>query len=346
MTEDNVAHNENSNPLVTLAVFAYNQERYVRQAIDGAFSQTYQPLEIILSDDCSTDGTFAIMKSIAASYQGPHQVRVNQTPKNVGTLSHVLHVARQAQGKLFVLAAGDDVSLPERVLTLVNTWKTTRAKALVSAFHRINSDSQITAQNVNYSSASNGFEKYFPRAGTKISLNGASSAVDPALLELLPDNDERILYEDICVSFLLNRLGYRPEFVTQPLLLYRQHADAITHKHKVQHASAADREIARERSLQWRVRLLRYLLKVDDQLVIRFGEAALQPLNRRRIVDELAMAHERMNWSAKSFTQRLVALPSSAWSAKRLKWKLRRLFGHSPTYEMTFINRLRQRASR
>ena len=41
-------------PLVTFALFAYNQERYVREAVEGAFAQTYQPLEIILSDDCSS----------------------------------------------------------------------------------------------------------------------------------------------------------------------------------------------------------------------------------------------------------------------------------------------------
>ena len=40
-------------PLVTFALFAYNQEKYIREAVEGAFSQTYEPLEIILSDDYS-----------------------------------------------------------------------------------------------------------------------------------------------------------------------------------------------------------------------------------------------------------------------------------------------------
>ena len=343
VTEEMLSPHDNDRPLVTLALFAYNQERYVREAIDGAFSQTYEPLEIFLSDDCSSDGTFGIIQAMAASYQGVHRVRVNRTPNNMGTLSHVLHVARQAQGKLFILAAGDDVSLPDRVQVLVNAWQETGAKALASSFHRINADSQITEKSVNFSSASNGFEKYFLRSDTKSSLNGASSAVDPVLFDLLPDNDERILYEDICVSFLLNRLGHRPKFVDKPLLLYRQHSDAIAHKHNMRPASAVDREVAQERALQWRVCLLRYLMMVDDQLVLRYGEAALQPLNRRRIAAELAMAHERMNWSSKSFAQRLATLPKSAWSLKLLKWKIRRMFGDSPTYEIPLIGRLRRR---
>ena len=53
-------------PLVTFALFAYNQEQYIREAIEGAFAQTYQPLEIILSDDCSTDRTFEIMREMGS----------------------------------------------------------------------------------------------------------------------------------------------------------------------------------------------------------------------------------------------------------------------------------------
>jgi glycosyltransferase involved in cell wall biosynthesis len=44
--------------------------------VEGAFSQTYSPLEIILSDDCSSDRTFEIMEEMAREYQGPHLVKV------------------------------------------------------------------------------------------------------------------------------------------------------------------------------------------------------------------------------------------------------------------------------
>ena len=56
------AMNMSERPLVTFALFAYNQEKYIREAVEGAFSQTYQRMEIILSDDCSTDSTFDILK--------------------------------------------------------------------------------------------------------------------------------------------------------------------------------------------------------------------------------------------------------------------------------------------
>ncbi|WP_417808820.1 glycosyltransferase family 2 protein [Thioclava sp.] len=111
-------------PLVTFALFAYNQEKYIREAVEGAFSQTYEPLEIILSDDCSTDRTFEVMQEMAAAYEGPHKVIVRQNSFNLGTALHVQLAFNESSGVLFVVAAGDDVSVPERVMVLVTVWDT------------------------------------------------------------------------------------------------------------------------------------------------------------------------------------------------------------------------------
>ena len=54
-------------PLVSFFVTAYRQEHLVRAAIEGAFAQTWQPLEILLSDDCSPDGTWRVMQEMAAA---------------------------------------------------------------------------------------------------------------------------------------------------------------------------------------------------------------------------------------------------------------------------------------
>jgi glycosyltransferase involved in cell wall biosynthesis len=59
--------NPTDRSLVTFALFAYNQEKYIREAVEGALAQTYEPLEIILSDDCSSDRTFETMREMAAT---------------------------------------------------------------------------------------------------------------------------------------------------------------------------------------------------------------------------------------------------------------------------------------
>lgn len=107
-------------PLVTLALFAFNQEKYVREAVRGAFSQTYQPLEIILSDDFSTDGTYQILQEMATAYRGPHKVRVRRSDVNRGLAGHINDVVGEANGEIISWAAGDDIALPKRTAVFVS----------------------------------------------------------------------------------------------------------------------------------------------------------------------------------------------------------------------------------
>lgn len=109
-------------PLVTFAVLAYQQEELVRQAIEAAFAQTYSPLEIILSDDGSGDRTFEVIERMAAAYDGPHSVRVNRNRENLGLIGHVNAIFEMARGEIVLLAAGDDVSLPERTERVVSAF--------------------------------------------------------------------------------------------------------------------------------------------------------------------------------------------------------------------------------
>ena len=110
-------------PLITLALFAYNQEKFIREAIEGTFSQTYEPLEIILSDDCSSDLTFEIMQEMAAAYEGPHHILLRRSEINLGTALHFSAVGKMSSGKLIVVAAGDDISTPTRTEIIVNSWE-------------------------------------------------------------------------------------------------------------------------------------------------------------------------------------------------------------------------------
>lgn len=113
--------------LVTFALFAYNQEDFIREAIEGAFSQTYEPLEIIISDDNSTDRTFEIICDMVTNYKGPHLVKFIKQEQNLGLAFHINTVLQQAQGNYIVMAAGDDTSAAERTQISVDLLESTSA---------------------------------------------------------------------------------------------------------------------------------------------------------------------------------------------------------------------------
>lgn len=110
-------------PLVSFVLLAYNQEEVIREAVEGAFSQTYSPLEIILSDDCSKDRTFEIIQEMAATYHGPHKIVLNRNPKNLGIGQHYSRIMELASGEIVELAAGDDISLPWRTTDSVSVFQ-------------------------------------------------------------------------------------------------------------------------------------------------------------------------------------------------------------------------------
>ena len=110
-------------PLVSYMVFCYKQEQFIRDAVRSAFEQTYEPLEIIFSDDCSPDRTFEIIKEEANSYRGPHKIILNRNENNLGVAGNVNQAFKLAHGHLFVMAAGDDISIPDRTALLVNRWQ-------------------------------------------------------------------------------------------------------------------------------------------------------------------------------------------------------------------------------
>jgi glycosyltransferase involved in cell wall biosynthesis len=111
-------------PLVSILLIAFNQEAVIADAVRAALAQTYEPLEILISDDGSHDRTFEIIEATVRDYAGPHRVWTNRNAQNLGISGHLSALAMRAQGELLFVAAGDDVSAPERCERVVDYWIT------------------------------------------------------------------------------------------------------------------------------------------------------------------------------------------------------------------------------
>ncbi|MFV1990405.1 MAG: glycosyltransferase family A protein, partial [Acidimicrobiales bacterium] len=96
---------------LTLVVLFYNQEAFAEQAVRGALAQTYSPLEIVLSDDASSDETFAVVQRTVDGYDGPHQVILNRNTINLGLTGNLNRAMELASGEIIVFTGGDDISL-------------------------------------------------------------------------------------------------------------------------------------------------------------------------------------------------------------------------------------------
>lgn len=96
---------ERQSPLMSIMISAYNQADVLRSAIDSALAQTYSPLEVIVSDDASTDNDMGALKE---EYQDP-RVRWFVQPKNLGRAGNYRSMLYDlAKGTYVTLLNGDD----------------------------------------------------------------------------------------------------------------------------------------------------------------------------------------------------------------------------------------------
>jgi hypothetical protein len=99
-------------PLVTLGMPVYNGESYLEAALRGLQAQTWPHLEILISDNASTDGTEALCRRFAA--EDP-RIRYLRQPENIGAARNFDFLAHAARGEFFAWCAHDDLRLPDFV---------------------------------------------------------------------------------------------------------------------------------------------------------------------------------------------------------------------------------------
>lgn len=107
-------------PKVSVCVVTYNQEKYISQCLQSIVDQeTDFEFEVIVSDDCSTDGTRAIVQEFADKYPG--MVKPIFHDKNIGAYKNFVFIHGQANGEYVAHMDGDDCALPGKLRAQANS---------------------------------------------------------------------------------------------------------------------------------------------------------------------------------------------------------------------------------
>ncbi|MEH2154187.1 glycosyltransferase family 2 protein [Nostoc sp.] len=97
-------HQEYQQPLVSVIIPTYNRPEYLKQAIASAIKQTYQNIEILISDNCSSENPQAVVASF-----GDSRIKFWQQQQNVGMLANQQYGFKMAQGKYVASLHDDDM---------------------------------------------------------------------------------------------------------------------------------------------------------------------------------------------------------------------------------------------
>ena len=295
-------------PLVTHFLYAYRQEATIRAAIEGVLAQTYQPLEIVLSDDCSPDGTFGIMQEMAAAYDGPHRIVLNRNPTNLGIAAHAERIMEISSGAFIVESAGDDISRPERVERLVEAWLATgrRARAVHSEKQDIDADGNLLPlaprsdilANITPLEKLRGYHD----------LIGATMGWSREVYDRFGPISDIAPFHDYPIAFRALLLG-GVEFLPEPLVLYRRGGVSAGGAARRPSETCGYRYFYGERIryMRWDIDYYRRYLR--DMETVPPPDAAICRETAQRWLRE---AQHTVALADMSHTRRLAALPGSA----------------------------------
>ncbi|MCU7842317.1 MAG: glycosyltransferase [Candidatus Thiodiazotropha sp. (ex Monitilora ramsayi)] len=195
----------------------------MREAVRSTLAQELEGMEIIISDDCSSDNTFRILQEEVDQYDGQHNVILRKTKKNLGVNGHLNELVNLSHGELIVLGSGDDVARADKALAIYKKWMETKALVFGCAPILIDQSGiqigKFFSKGIPKDYSCNGILK---RRNAGIFISGFDRAVFDVFGPLQEGTTE-----DQVLPFraaLMSNAGI--EVITEPLVSYRAHDDS------------------------------------------------------------------------------------------------------------------------
>lgn len=123
--------------LISVIMAAYNAEKTIGFAVESVLRQTYKNFELLVINDCSTDGTEKIVKEYASK---DNRVKLITNPENLGVSLTRLEGLKQAKGDWIAILDSDDAWMPEKLEKQIELQKVLNAELVYTGVKYIRPD--------------------------------------------------------------------------------------------------------------------------------------------------------------------------------------------------------------
>ena len=121
---------------IDILMATYNGEKYVAKQIESILNQSYKNIRLVISDDCSKDGTREILKQ----YENDERVEIHLQKENLGYIRNFEFLLKQVKNELYMLSDQDDVWLEEKVEKSLETLKKENADMVFGDLEVVDED--------------------------------------------------------------------------------------------------------------------------------------------------------------------------------------------------------------
>lgn len=309
----------NNQPLVSVPVITYNSAKFVLETLESIKAQTYQNIELIISDDCSTDNTIELCRKwVEENKERFVRAQIITSELNTGVSANLNRAEAACQGVWVKGIAGDDLLMPNCVEDCVeyvnNNPDTIYLFGKIKAFGATEQLNTHFENNVfDYSFFDLKTDEQLERLIFEGNCVPASTCFSNRLktVELDITNDERIpLLEDWPKWINILNKGIQLHFIDKLLVKYRIHEGSLSTS-----SMASARMMYSDRLFTLYYRYPKWVERNEDEAVHRLTKEFLQ------IYENLLKMHQRYDQirSSKAYRLGKILLRPFKWLRKSEK---------------------------
>lgn len=228
---------EDYNPLVTIGVLTYNSSKYVLETLESAKAQTYKNIELIISDDCSTDNTVELCREwVEKNKERFVRCEILTVEKNTGIPANCNRRLRASKGEWLKGIAGDDILASDCIESFINFVKenpeVSLAFSMLRSFGESKKDNSIHGNGALFHGNA---ETQYKRLLSRGCFTPVPSAfLKRKMLKALEGYDESFPLAESYILFLrATKAGYLMGFCDKELVFYRVHEASVSHSKRM-----------------------------------------------------------------------------------------------------------------
>lgn len=214
------------NEKVEILVATYNGEKYIKEQIESLLAQTYKNIQIIISDDCSKDGTREILKE----YEKNEKIKIFYQEKNLGYVKNFEFLLNQVKSNLYMLCDQDDVWKKEKVEKSVEKLQNENLDLVFGDLEVVDENLNTIRKSYNdYMHLSRKIQKYTTSYKLQYIYNCMTGCTMLSKKEFLPKilplpTTSKYMIHDYWIGLIIGLNG-KIGYLKEPYILYRQHGN-------------------------------------------------------------------------------------------------------------------------
>lgn len=226
------------NETIDILMATYNGEKFLKEQIDSILNQTYPNIRLLISDDCSKDGTREILKEYE---EKDKRIKVYYQEKNLGYVKNFEYLLGKVDNEIYMLSDQDDVWLPTKIEKSYKKLKETNSDLVFSDLEVVDEKLNTIYTSYNdYMLLTRKIKKYKNSYLMQYLYNCITGCTlmskKKFLKEILPiPTDSKYVIHDTWIGLVVSLNG-KIEYLDEPTIKYRQHGsnqvgtDKISHK--------------------------------------------------------------------------------------------------------------------